>query len=157
MMFIGVFLSCSDLEEKPLGLLSPEGFFKTPKDVETAIFGAYGWIASENCTADSLPLHCNSEVTWWILETEVLQLKGSKSMISIWTITMVWSSNFWPYWYQVISAANSAIAGAETLTADAAEVNPLIAEARFVRAFSYYHLVRVFGDIPYIDYFISAS
>ncbi|RZL14782.1 MAG: hypothetical protein EOO89_15590, partial [Pedobacter sp.] len=36
-----------------------------------------------------------------------------------------------------------------------AEINPKIAEARFVRAFAYFHLVRVFGDVPYIDFFIT--
>lgn len=30
----------------------------------------------------------------------------------------------------------------------------LVGEARFLRAFTYYHLVRLFGDIPYIDFFI---
>jgi starch-binding outer membrane protein, SusD/RagB family len=62
---------------------------------------------------------------------------------------------FWPYWYQVISASNAAIAGAESLALTDEEINPLIAEARFVRAFSYYHLVRTFGDVPYIDFFIT--
>src|SRR5690606_4955955 len=61
---------------------------------------------------------------------------------------------FWPQWYQVISATNSAIAGAESLNLPEDQINPLIAEARFIRAFSYYHLVRNFGDIPYIDFFI---
>jgi hypothetical protein len=64
-------------------------------------------------------------------------------------------NQFWPVWYQVISAANAAIAGAEGLKLPENTINPLIAEARFVRAFSYFHLVQVFGDIPYIDYFIS--
>src|SRR5690606_37463837 len=64
-------------------------------------------------------------------------------------------STFWPEWYQVVSAANDAVAGAEALGADANSINPLIAEARFIRAFSYYHLVRNFGYIPYIDYFIN--
>src|SRR5690606_29652717 len=63
--------------------------------------------------------------------------------------------SFWPYWYQVISAVNAAIAGAEGLSLPENEGNTLVAEARFVRAFSYYHLVRTFGDIPYIDYFIN--
>jgi hypothetical protein len=57
----------------------------------------------------------------------------------------------WPIWYQVISATNNAEAGAKSLGLAAADINPLIAEAKFVRAFSYYHLVRVFGDIPYVD------
>jgi len=31
------------------------------------------------------------------------------------------------------------------------EINRSIAKARFARAFTYYHLVRLFGDIPYLD------
>src|SRR5690606_28662376 len=62
---------------------------------------------------------------------------------------------FWPTVYQTISAANAAISGAETLGLPESEINPLIAEARFIRAFCYYHLVRTFGDIPYIDFFIN--
>src|SRR5690606_40721621 len=42
-----VFVGCADLEEKPVGLLAPEALFSTPRDVEIAIFGAYGWIATE--------------------------------------------------------------------------------------------------------------
>lgn len=63
--------------------------------------------------------------------------------------------SFWPYWYQVISAANAGISGTESLELEEEVRNRLVAEARFVRAFSYFHLVRVFGDIPYIDYFIN--
>jgi hypothetical protein len=61
---------------------------------------------------------------------------------------------FWPRWFQVVSSANAAISGAEKISAPAEQLNPLIAEARFIRAFSYYHLVRNFGDLPYIDFFI---
>lgn len=30
-----VIFACSDLEEEPVGLLAPEGFFKSPQDVQT--------------------------------------------------------------------------------------------------------------------------
>ena len=39
--------SCSDLEEDPVGLLSPEVFFSTKADVEASMMGAYGLMASE--------------------------------------------------------------------------------------------------------------
>ena len=39
------FQGCIDLDEDPRGLMAPEGFFKTPSDVEAAIYGAYAeWI-----------------------------------------------------------------------------------------------------------------
>jgi hypothetical protein len=44
---LATLLSCADLSEKPVGLLAPESMFNGTKDVETAIFGAYGWIATE--------------------------------------------------------------------------------------------------------------
>lgn len=46
-VLIAGFSSCVDLDEQPVGLLAPETLFQTPRDVEVAIFGAYGWIASE--------------------------------------------------------------------------------------------------------------
>lgn len=63
---------------------------------------------------------------------------------------------FWPAMYQAISAANAAIAGGQSVLNDdnSAKVTPLIAEARFMRAYCYFHLVQIFGDIPYIDFFI---
>ena len=152
---VGSFLSCADLEEKPVGVLAPEGFFKSPKDVETAIFGAYGWIASER-------LWGRQFVTAIMLRGDMVDIgdrgtPAERQQVNDFNMDdgngMV--RQFWPYWYQVISAANSAIAGAESLGLSEDEINPLIAEARFVRAFSYYHLVRTFGDVPYIDFFIS--
>lgn len=151
----GCLMSCADLEEKPVGLLAPEGFFKSPKDVETAIFGAYGRIASER-------LWGRQFVTAIMLRSDMVDIgdrgtPAERQQVNDFNMDdgngMV--RQFWPYWYQVISAANSAIAGAESLGLSEDEINPLIAEARFVRAFSYYHLVRVFGDIPYIDFFIN--
>lgn len=146
---------CTDLEEKPVGRLAPETFFKSADDVETAIFGAYGWIASER-------LWGRQFVSAIMLRSDMVDIgdrgtPAERQQVNDFNMDdgngMV--LQFWPYWYQVISAANSAIAGAEALGLSEDEINPLIAEARFVRAFSYYHLVMNFGDIPYIDFFIT--
>lgn len=148
-------IGCADLTENPVGLLSPEGFYKSKKDVETAIFGAYGWIASE-------PLFGRQFLSALMLRSDMVDIGNrgtSAERIQVNDFTMDANngmvSRFWPIWYQVISAANSAEAGAISLKLPDTEGNPLIAEARFVRAFSYYHLVRNFGAIPYIAEFIS--
>jgi hypothetical protein len=151
----GLFASCVDLAEKPVGLLAPESMFTTTKDVQTAIFGAYGWIATER-------LYGRQFVSALMLRSDMEDIgdRGTPAeRQQVNDFSMDDNNNmviqFWPYWYQVISASNAAIAGAEALKAPENEINPLIAEARFIRAFSYFHLVQVFGDIPYIDYFIS--
>ncbi|SHN15420.1 Starch-binding associating with outer membrane [Cyclobacterium lianum] len=149
------FAGCTDLEEKPVGLLAPESLFNSASDVETAIFGAYGWIASER-------LYGRQFVTAIMLRGDMVDIgdrgtPAERQQVNDFNMDdnngMVRS--FWPYWYQVIGAANAAISGAESLDLQEEVNNRLVAEARFVRAFSYYHLVRVFGDIPYIDYFIN--
>ncbi len=148
------FSSCVDMEEKPIGLLAPETLFQTPKDVEVAIFGAYGWIASER-------LYGRQFVAALMLRSDMVDIgdRGTPAARQQVNDFNMDANNgmvrpFWPYWYQTISAANAAISGTENLDEAEEVLNPLIAEARFVRAFSYYHLVRVFGDIPYIDFFI---
>jgi len=60
-------------------------------------------------------------------------------------------SEFWPKTYQGIAAANLAISGAEDVVADDEKKNPVTAQAHFIRAFYYFHLVRQFGGVPYID------
>jgi spore coat polysaccharide biosynthesis protein SpsF (cytidylyltransferase family) len=143
------------LEEDPIGLLSPEGFFQSKRDVESAIFGAYGTLASE-------PLYGRQYVNAIMLRDDMCDIgnRGTTAeRIQVNDFKMDATNGmvraFWPAWYQVISAVNSAQYGAEHITLTEAELNPLLAEIKFVRAFSYFHLVRVFGDIPYIDVFIS--
>ena len=150
-LLIGVTLGCADLTENPVGLLAPEGFYKSKKDVESGIFGAYSSIASE-------PLFGRQFLSALMLRGDMVDIGNrgtSAERIQVNDFTMDASngmvSRFWPIWFQVIGAANSAEAGARSLGLPEAEINPLIAEARFIRAFSYYHLVRCFGGLPYID------
>jgi len=57
----------------------------------------------------------------------------------------------WERLYQCISAANTAIKAANEISTDEETRNRLAASGRFIRAFTYFHLVRAFGDIPYMD------
>ncbi len=143
------------LEEKPVGLLAPEGFYKSKKDVESAVFGAYGLLASE-------PLYGRQFVCALMFRSDMVDIgnRGTTAeRIQVNDFNMDANNNmvraFWPAWYQVIAAVNSAESGAKKLGLPEADINPLIAEAKFVRALSYYHLVRNFGDIPYVDFFVS--
>ena len=149
--------ACTELKEEPVGLLAPESFFRTIRDVETAVLGGYGIIASEpyygrKLTA-SLALRGdmgdigNEGTPARRIEVNDFVMDSKNGMIS----------EFWPRMYEAIGAANAAIFGAGIIRAtelspeEIEELDALEAEARFQRAFTYYHLVRVFGDIPYVD------
>lgn len=146
---------CTDLEERPIGVLAPEGLFNTPNDVEVAVLGSVGLLATE-------ALYGRQFVSALMLRSDMVDIgdRGTPAARQQMNDFNMDDNNgmvivFWPIWYQVISAANAAIAGAESIDASESQLNHLIAEARFMRAFAYFHLVRNFGEVPYIDYFIN--
>ena len=148
-------VSCTNLDEEPVGLLAPEAFFKTKQDVQTAIFGVNGALAHES-------LYGRAYVGTMQLRDDMSDIGNrSTALIRIQVndfavnSTNQWMGQIWQQSYVAISCANTAEAGAKSLGLADAEINPLIGEARFLRAFCYYNLVRLFGDLPYIDYPVS--
>lgn len=154
-LFLGVF-SCTDLKEEPVGLLAPEAFFKTAKDVETSVLGSYAYIASEQFYGRKLVL--SLQLRSDMCDIGDRNTPGRRQQVNDFNMD---SNNgmitaFWPRAYQIIGAANTAEFGAGLLEEGEAEKAAVFkAEAQFIRAWTYYHLVRVFGDIPYIAEFIS--
>ena len=154
-LFVAAFFSaCSDLEEDPIGLLAPESFFRTPADVETAALGIYAHLANEQMYGRKLVLALQ-------LRSDMCDIgdrntPGRRQNINDFDMGpdngMV--SAFWPRAYQMIGAANAVVDGAANVTGGD-ELAAYVGEARFLRAYAYYHLVRLFGDIPYIDFFIT--
>ncbi len=144
-------LGCSNLEEEPVGLLSPNGFFKSTKDIQTAVNGAYGNMAEEAFWGRkfSLPLMLRSDMVG-IGDQGTSQRRKDHDNFAV-TDDNGMITAFWPRTYQIIAAANQAIKGAEDVSANDNIKNPVTAQAYFVRAFTYFHLVRLFGDTPYLD------
>lgn len=144
-------IGCSDLEEEPISLLSPNGFFKSVEDVQTVINGSYGNMAEEAFWGRkfSLPLLLRSDMA-------VIGDQGTAGRRKDHDNFSVTDDNgmitaFWPRAYQIIASANEAIAGGNGLGLESQAINPVLAQAHFVRAYTYFHLVRLFGDIPYLD------
>ncbi|SHF43294.1 Starch-binding associating with outer membrane [Fodinibius roseus] len=146
--------SCTDLEENPVGLLAPESYFKTTQDAQNAVNGAYAELAYESLYGRKLPLTLSL-----LSDMGDIGDPGTASRrINLNTFThdpnngMI--SAVWPQFYRVISASNNAIDGIPSVEMDENRKNALIAEARFARALAYYHLVRLFGAVPYIDQYV---
>jgi len=144
-----VFGSCSDLEEDPVGILAPEGYYNTASDVQAMINGAYGVMPSSNYYGNGLTtaLQLLSDMVANGLEySDYADLSPFR-----FTPSNSYPRRIWATSYQIVAITNSAIFGVSLIGEDASVKNSLEAEARFIRAFVYYHLVRLFGPIPYLD------
>lgn len=58
--------------------------------------------------------------------------------------------NYWQNYYKGIGNANLSIAKIPGITMDSAEMKRLLGEAHFLRAWYYFNLVQLFGNIPLV-------
>jgi hypothetical protein len=145
-------IGCTDLEENPVGVLAPEGFFNSEVEVEAALYGAQGLMASGTFYGRSYPM-----IIGFLGDMIDIGHPGQAAQnrdLNNFTVnpTNGRLRNYWTKSYMIIGAANSAIYGAESLdNIDENRRKELIGEGKFIRSLIYFGLVRVFGDIPYID------
>ncbi|MFD2724699.1 RagB/SusD family nutrient uptake outer membrane protein [Hyunsoonleella rubra] len=144
-------IGCTDLEEELKSELSPNGFIKSIDDVQTTINGSYGNMATEAFWGRkfSLPLLLRSDMVGIGDQGTAGRRKDHDNFAVADDNGMI--TAFWPRTYQIIAGANEAIVGESNLNLSDELSKPVVAQAYFVRAYTYFHLVRLFGDIPYID------
>lgn len=130
---------CSkQLEEKPVNFVSPDNFFQTVPQVETAFtasmnflwnyWGGYSY-GYGNFIHDD-------------------QLHGGNLNISV-----THGSGLWNLHYRALLNINAAIAAINRGSVQGASqenIDQLIGQAKFLRAYNYFMLVRMFGGVPLI-------
>ena len=142
-------IGCSDLIEEPVSILYPEGFFQTTSDIQTAVDGALTHAINEEIWGRKLSVSL-------MLRSDMVDLASNETRRVEMNTHTVSGNNEMVYdpWKRIwlgISAANFAIAGADNVAVTDELKNPVAAQAYFARAFYYFHLVRLFGDVPYYD------
>lgn len=154
--FIGLILvaaACSDiLDQKPESNLSPEQFYQNADDAKSAVGAVYDLLNSVNLYNQAM----------WVIQdqsTDDSEWGGGRSTanqakndLDKYTFTPQ-TSTFYSVWstcYQGINRANTAIARIPPIDMDESLKVRLVAEAQFLRAFYYFTLVRLFGEIPLV-------
>ena len=131
-------LSCStDLDQEPLIQVTTENV----SDIERSVFGAYLNIANA----------INVEFNFGEIRSDNTTGGGEApfSDFDLFNSFLVTSAPIQTYWdshYFSIINCNIAINNAEGDSSE--ETAELAAEAKFIRAYSYYNLVRTYGDVP---------
>ncbi|SEQ00947.1 RagB/SusD family nutrient uptake outer membrane protein [Neolewinella agarilytica] len=151
--------ACSDLEENAISQLNPDERDIDLATVETTINGAYGNLSARAFLSRGLGLTLllrSDMVDIGNPSTAPERIEHDQFTVSATNPLILNLSNpersFWPRLYQIVRGANETLRELELLDGeDPAVVNEIAGRARFIRAYAYYHLVRLFGDIPYLD------
>lgn len=154
-----IFISCGDdfLNPLPDSAVSVDLYFQSDADVLAGVIGIYDAIQGVNENTTGSISNSNRGVQFEHLLTEHRTdntrnstLEGSKSDFHRYVVTAnnVESEDYWQSMYEVIFRANNILDFIDI--ADASNRARYSAEAKFLRAFAYFKLVRLYGDVPLI-------
>ncbi len=148
-ILLSVLVTSCSLDENLYGVATAEGFVKTEDDANFVVNGVYAANQEFNAfksSAAGLILYSGDDFAF----------TGSITSNSpgTWINRLITSSdpyvdNAWKSFYICINRANSAMEAIEPVTTISPEVRSKInGEMTFLRGFSYYYLVRLFGGVP---------
>lgn len=143
------FCACEDfLYREPLDQIIIDNFYENTNEADLALIGSYAPLLDVDWTGKAWMMH--------EIPSDNSQPGGTDpdfTPIDNFTVTAdnLIVGNYWARHYTLITYANTAISKIENSTG-IAELDklPFIAEAKFLRAFSYFELVRIYGGVPLI-------
>lgn len=146
--------SCSDdfVDIKQEGVTVGSDFFKTESDAMRATNAVYSFLRSwEN---SGFPAQFVFGVTGD--DVEKGSNPGDASFINAYdnfsfTISDDGVNGYWTGQWQAVQRANQVITNVPNIDMDATLKNRLVAEAKMLRAYFYFNLVRIYGGVPIFD------
>jgi hypothetical protein len=130
--------SCQKLDESPKGLSTPDNFYTTPAQCEAA------FAASMNTLYDAWSGYENVYGAFPDGQYTNVDLAYGAN----------YNADFWQIHYRAINDINAvlkAVVKRKSLGSNDPEViNNVIAQAKFLRTFNYFTLVRLWGKVPFI-------
>ena len=147
---LGAMVSC-DLSEYPYGFYSDKNFYNTPEDAESAIMYAYNALTNLEYSRGIFYIGEAASETVSLKSGEDANNPGAQALDE-WNITDNANNQtlqvYFKYCYVAINRANAIIKNVEGSDLDEALKTRLLGEAYFLRAYSHFSLVKVFGLVP---------
>ncbi|QEC52359.1 putative outer membrane starch-binding protein [Anseongella ginsenosidimutans] len=148
--------SCEDfLEEKPQSFLSPENYYQDERDLFAALIGVYESLGDNSQTFLARRLHY---LTWFTSGEALSPNLSNQQLLTNYTYTADHSdiNSVWTSMYATINKANTVIGRAAEVPMDENLKQQYVAEARFLRALSYFYGVRLWGALPLVTEEVTA-
>lgn len=139
-ILVGVLLlggfSCQNLEEIPEGISTPQNFYTTTGQCEAAFAGSMNGLYVTWGGYQNIPAFPDGQYEGASLDF------GATSFNELWT-----------WHYKAIANVNEVLRAVKNGSLDGnpqEAIDQIIAQGRFLRAFNYFTLVRLYGKIPYL-------
>ncbi|WP_266366484.1 RagB/SusD family nutrient uptake outer membrane protein [Tellurirhabdus rosea] len=136
--------SCEDyLDRQPLDTPASASYYNNEAEMNLALTGVY---SSNYWTTGNLPVQ-----VLYDLYTDIGLERAPGIAQGNYDATNGTVSSFWGFMYTTVARANALLAGMERGKANvpAANFNRIQAEAKVLRAWAYYHLMGLYGDVPF--------
>ncbi|WP_248723110.1 RagB/SusD family nutrient uptake outer membrane protein [Seonamhaeicola sp. ML3] len=156
-LLAGVILSCSEdyLNPIPSSGITSASYYKNADEVETALISIYDGIQGINSTSTQ-DLHA-IQFEYYLTEmrsdnTRTKSQEGEAAQFEFYNVEANNGivSNYYGSFFNVIMRANVVLDNLSVID-NADQLAAFEAEAKFLRAYAYFNLVRLFGDLPLID------
>ena len=153
-----LFVGCdSVLEEEPPSSLSPENFYRSASDAETALTGAYSLLQSGYTPHSSYPSGRWYRAVNDITGPQITTFKGpggqEEGPLDNWNfkasqtpLEFIYSNA-----YIAINGANAVLDNVPSIDMDEERKARILGQARFLRGLQYFMLVRLYGGVPIRD------
>lgn len=151
LLSVVMFSSCKKfLELTPGSQISTQSFYTKKADFDNALIGAYSTLRGLYSTSNSLYQSelatDNAEISWSSPTTDEMQFDQNAL-----TPTNLQVRNTWNTCLYMIAQCNTILGRIDQVDFDAPSKDRIKGETKFLRAFSYFYLVRLFGNVPVTD------
>lgn len=138
------------LELTPQSQIATENFYRNSNDFESALIGIYGTFRGLYNSSNMVYLGelstDNTEIQW--SSPSISEMQVDQNAV---TATNAYVSAAWGTCLATIARCNVILNRIDLIAFDANTKNRIKGETKFLRAYSYFHLVRLFGRVPITD------
>lgn len=152
-------MSCGEdfLNPSPTAAISDAGYYTTEGQVETGVINMYDGLQGVNSTGSNDNRAVQIEFYMAEMLSDNTRTKSFEGEAADFENYSVQATNgivtdYYRSMYDIIFRANTVLANLDAAGGSAAKFE---GEAKFVRAYAYFNLVRVFGDVPLLDKIVS--
>ena len=149
-------ISCGDdfLSPDPISAVGAAGYFETEAQLETGVINIYDGMQGVNTTGNNSNRAVQLEFYLTEMRSDNTRTKSSEGEAAQFENYTIEPSNgiiadYYRSMYAIIFKANTVLENLSVASSGAA--SQFEGEAKFARAYAYFNLVRLYGDVPLID------
>ncbi|GAB3254846.1 RagB/SusD family nutrient uptake outer membrane protein [Larkinella harenae] len=152
LLLLGLLSACEVLEQRPEASFTPANFYKNADDAKAAVSSVYDPLSSQNLYSQVMWIlqdQATDDSEWGNGRSTANQPKNDLDRYTFTPATVTFQS-LWSTTYAAINRANTVLARVPAIDMDNELKNRYLAEAKFMRGFYYFTLVRLFGGVPLV-------